>query len=69
MEEDRPGSENGSENSYVQVSKEDAQMTDSPVPLVPTDSPQLVEEPQEKDTTVYEDAEPEPVQVCRRHKG
>ena len=61
-------SENGSDNSYVQVSREDAQqMMDSPVP--PTDSPQLisgsgmspVEELQDKDTTVYEDAEQEPV--------
>lgn len=68
-EENKTGSadsENGSDNSYVQVSQEDAQhmMADSPLP--PTDSPQLLsgsgmppeEELEDKDATVYEDAEP-----------
>lgn len=59
-------SENGSDNSYVQVSREDAQ--DSPVPPQ-TDSPQLVSgsgmsPDEELDTTVYEDTQQEPVEVC-----
>lgn len=58
-------SENGSDNSYVQVSQEDAQhmMADSPPPT--TDSPQLLsgsgipeEDFEDKDATIYEDAEP-----------
>lgn len=63
-------SENGSnsDNSYVQVSQEDAQrMMDSP-PL--TDSPQLLSSSgmppgEDFEETIYEDAEPvpEPVQV------
>ena len=66
-------SENGSDNSYVQVSREDAQnLMDSPVPQ--TDSPQLIsgsgmspeEELEEKDTTVYEDTRQEPVEVCNK---
>lgn len=58
-------SENGSDNSYVQVSQEDAQHMESESPQ-PTDSPQLIsgsgmppeEDLEEKDATIYEDSEP-----------
>lgn len=59
---DSENGSNNSDNSYVQVSREDAQQMDSPQPQ--TDSPQLLSTGMpDFEETIYEDPEPEPVQV------
>lgn len=68
--EDRTGSadsENGSDNSYVQVSREDAQRMDPSDFQPPNDSPQLISGtgmPAEEDYALENDNSTEPVEVC-----